>query len=151
MGMQFKTFVHKTVDNVRQFFRALITSKDHPVTRLPVPVDAMVSTDVEQSASSDVELLNVINSELYVDNQPDEASVLEPEAITYPTQADDDKITYPTAVMQEAVAQNKEEPTNVNTDLEQTELLNTNLAADSQIKPRANLTADGEQFTITAL
>lgn len=150
--MQLKTFVHKTVANVRQFFRALITPKDNPGTLLPVTVDTIRPIKVEQSSSSDFELLNVINSERDVDNQPDDGSALEPEAISDPTQTDDDESIQPTAVMQEVVAQNQEEPTNVHTDLEQTELLNTNsAAADLQVKGLANLTADGEQFTITAL
>lgn len=141
MGMQLKIFVHKTVDNVRQFFRALITSKDHPATLLPTPVDTIQPTEVEQSISSDFEFLNVLSSELNADKQADAAPALESEAISYPTQADSDEITNSTIVVQETVAQDREELTNVN----------TNLAADSQIKPLVNLTADGEQFTITAL
>ena len=151
MGMQLKIFVHKTVDNVRQFFRSLITPKDNPATLLPTPVDTIQPTEVEQSISSDFELLNVLSSELNADKQADAAPALESEAISYPTQADDDEITNSTIVVQETVAQDREELTNVNTNLEQTELLNTNSAVDSQIKPLVNLTADGEQFTITAL
>lgn len=152
MGMQLKIFVHKTVDNVRQFFRSLITPKDNPATLLPIPVDTIQPTEVEQSISSDFEFLNVIHSELYADKQADIAPALEPEAISYPTQADSDEITNSTIVVSETVAQDRVDLTNVNTNSAQTELLNTNsAAADSQIKPLVNLTADGEQFTITAL
>lgn len=142
MGMQLKIFVHKTVDNVRQFFRSLITPKDNPATLLPIPVDTIHPTEVEQSISSDLEFLNVIHSELYADKQADIAPALEPEAISYPTQADSDEITNSTIVVPETVAQDRVDLTNLNTN---------SAAADSQIKPLVNLTADGEQFTITAL
>ena len=151
MGMQLKTFVHKTVANVRQFFRALITPKDNPGTLLPVTVDTIRPIKVEQSSSSDFEFSNVINSQLYANNQAGETPALESAAINHPAQPDSDKIPNSTIVVQETVAQDREKLTNVNTNLEQTELLNTNSAADSQIKPLVNLTADGEQFTITAL
>ena len=152
MGMQLKTFVHKTVDNVRQFFKSLITPKDNPATLLPTPVDTIHPTEVEQSISSDFEFLNVSHSELYADKQADIAPALEPEAISYPTKADSDEITNSTIVAPETVAQDRVDLTNVNTTSAQTELLNTDsAAADSQIKPLVNLIADGEQFTITAL
>lgn len=151
MGMQLKIFVHKTVDNVRQFFRSLITPKDNPATLLSTPVDTIQPTEAEQSISSDFEFLNVSHSVLNADKQVDTTPALESEALSYPTQADSDEITNSTIVVQETVAQDREKLTNVNTNLEQTELLNTNSAADSQIKPLVNLTADGEQFTITAL
>jgi segregation and condensation protein B len=152
MDLQLKTFVHKTVANVRQFFRSLITPNNNPATLLPVAVDTTQPREIEQSISSDFEFLNVINSEFYADNQADEEPALEPETIRHPTQANSDEITKPTVVVQAAVAQDRVELTNVNPNVEQTELLNTNsAAADLQMKRLVNLTADGEQFTITAL
>lgn len=152
MGIQFKTFVHKTVDNVRQFFRSLITPKGNLAILMPVPSAAMLPADSERSIYSDVEPLKVNTPELYVGNQSNEEENVAPEGLSPPAQVDSEGVINPIVVQQEviaqaAVSQDEEKLATPNPLIEQATLLSTNpMTTDLQIK-----SADGAPFTITAL
>jgi len=157
MGIQFKTFVHKTVDNVRQFFRALITPKGNPAILMPVSSAAMLPADSERSIYSDAETLNVNTPKLYVDNQSNEEEDIAPEELSSLAQVESEGVINPIVVQQEVIAQvvvsqDEEKLATPNPLIEQATLLSTNsMTTDLPIKSLVNLTADGTQFTITAL